>query len=211
MFVRGPITAAGYASTDGPRPLCAVARLRPGYGSAALGPADAAELVDRSVPLAEFWGDRADRLAAELSELWPDPARVAARLEDALLQRISSADGSTPYRALLDSAQHALTSDTGRGGVGAIARDLAISERHLRTLFHTEIGLSPKLFARIARVRRAARAATAGVALSDVARESGYYDQAHMTTDFRRIMGISPAAFVSGGRPAPRLCAGPPP
>lgn len=79
-----------------------------------------------------------------------------------------------------------------------------ISERRLHTLFTTGTGLSPKHFARIVRIRTVL-GADAGQ-WSDIAAAAGYYDQSHMTAEFRHFMGVPPAAFTAGRRPAARPC-----
>ena len=39
-----------------------------------------------------------------------------------------------------------------------------------------------------------------------VAAEVGYYDQAHLTTEFRALMGVAPGAFVNGKLPSATRC-----
>ena len=91
-------------------------------------------------------------------------------------------------------------------GVAATARRrLHVSERRLRALFADGVGLSPKHFARIDRVRTVLAAAS-GVRWADVAAAAGYYDQSHMTSEFRHLMGVPPTAFAAGRRPAARRC-----
>ncbi|WP_405959057.1 helix-turn-helix domain-containing protein [Streptomyces sp. NBC_00868] len=79
-----------------------------------------------------------------------------------------------------------------------------ISERHLNTLFTDGTGLSPKQFARIGRVRTVL-AADAG-RWSEIAATAGYYDQSHMTAEFRHFMGVPSAVFTAGQRPAATAC-----
>ena len=106
----------------------------------------------------------------------------------------------TPDDDLVEAATGLLASS----GVGATARSLGVSERQLRKLFTRDVGLSPKHFARIDRVRTVL--ATPDDDLADVAARSGYYDQSHMTTEFRRLMGVPPAAFNAGRLPSPSPC-----
>ncbi|WP_040685753.1 helix-turn-helix domain-containing protein, partial [Nocardia vinacea] len=88
-----------------------------------------------------------------------------------------------------------------------LATDLAVSERQLRNLFTNGIGISPKHFARIGRVRRIlVDASDTEVSLADVAAVHGYYDQSHMSADFKALMGVPPAKFFQGQVPAPTPC-----
>ncbi|WP_418896259.1 helix-turn-helix domain-containing protein [Streptomyces cupreus] len=95
------------------------------------------------------------------------------------------------------------TSDTSRGattpwvpspvrfGTGSPA--LAASERQLRNLFAEGVGVSPK-----------AHADTAPWA--QLAAATGYYDQSHMTADFRALMGVPPRSFFTGLLPRATPC-----
>ncbi|MGM7646188.1 helix-turn-helix domain-containing protein [Nocardia sp. JW2] len=85
---------------------------------------------------------------------------------------------------------------------------LAVSERQLRSLFAAGIGLSPKHFARIDRVRRVLTAA-GKTPWSDLAAATGYYDQSHLTADFWTLMGVPPAAYLRGEPPPPMRCRAP--
>ncbi|NUU21634.1 MAG: AraC family transcriptional regulator, partial [Streptomycetaceae bacterium] len=42
--------------------------------------------------------------------------------------------------------------------------------------------------------------------LADLATDVGYNDQAHLTGEFRRLMGVPPAAFRRGERPTATAC-----
>jgi AraC-like DNA-binding protein len=88
--------------------------------------------------------------------------------------------------------------------VPAVARRLAVSERHLRDLFSDGVGLPPKRFERIARLRGLlSRGETRWAQLAATA---GYYDQSHMTAEFRTMMGVPPAAFFAGRPPSLEPC-----
>ena len=82
-----------------------------------------------------------------------------------------------------------------------------MSERHLRNLFSDCIGLSPKHLQRIARVRRVlAHGHSSTSRWAHLAVTVGYYDQSHMTAEFRTMMGVPPAAFFAGHLPPPQPC-----
>ncbi|WBB59267.1 AraC family transcriptional regulator [Streptomyces sp. WMMC500] len=156
--------------------------MRPGGARALLG-RPLRDLADRTLPLGGLPGLDADRFAA-------DPV---AALEAALAER-AEPPGRLGEAALL----------LGGATVAATAARLHMSERRLRTIFTDGTGLSPKHFARINRVRTVL-AAGAGP-WSDIAATAGYYDQPHMTAEFRHFMGVPPAAYTAGRRPAPTPC-----
>jgi AraC-like DNA-binding protein len=91
-----------------------------------------------------------------------------------------------------------LQASGGRVTIGALAKDLGCSRKHLTLRFRHEFGISPKLLARILRFDRAVRLIGAGrvASLADLAAASGYADQAHLSREFRIFAGSAPAAFL---------------
>ncbi|WP_226899986.1 helix-turn-helix domain-containing protein [Nonomuraea phyllanthi] len=204
LLVIGPRTRASYyVGKD--IPLCLRLRLRPGVARPLLG-VPVSELTDRVVCLGELWGAASDRLEAALMQAGGDHGLILDHLEAALSARPS------PDRArgdLVRAAVQALRGRTGRRRepLPAIARHLAVSERHLRTLFAEAVGLPPKRFERIERVRATLALAHAnGPRWADLAAAAGYYDQSHMTAEFRTLMGVTPGAFFEGRLPALQPC-----
>lgn len=195
----GPRTHASYLEGKD-LPVCVRLRVRPGCALAVLG-VEAGELVDDSVPLHELWGRAGRRLDDELADLGDDPVEAIRHLEAVLLQRLSSRP--TGDATLVAQAVRGLGQPTAR--VRDTARRLGVSERRLRDVFTAGVGVSPKHFARIARVQ----AVLAGVGarpLSRLAGDVGYYDQSHMTAEFRELMHVAPGAYAAGDLPAPAPC-----
>src|SRR5258708_8290071 len=79
-------------------------------------------------------------------------------------------------------------------------RSLGVTARHLRRAFTESVGIGPKEFARTVRLQRAVQ--TAAATSNDwgqIAADAGYYDQAHLISDFRELVGLTPGAFVKRG------------
>lgn len=186
--VAGPRTRA-FHHTGVPGPSCLKVRLRPGRAERMLGRSPRG-LVDRAAPLREVWG----RPAPVLPE---DPAALV----DALLE--GAPDGPGPRGDLVGRAAELLAAH----GVAESARRLHVSERHLRGLFTDAVGLPPKRFARLDRVR-AVLERGAGRPLTEVAATAGYSDHSHLTADFRAFMGVPPTVYFSGGVSPDRRCPG---
>ncbi|WP_221639214.1 AraC family transcriptional regulator [Nocardia bhagyanarayanae] len=201
-LVLGPRTRATYSVAKAPA-SCVRLRLAPGAANPMLGVA-ASELTDRVVRLADLPGP-AGELADALGELPHE--EILAFLEDELPQRLSENPTQRAHRGLLTEAAAALAEPSGRS-IPAVAADLAVSERQLRNLFSAGIGLSPKHFARIGRVRQIL-AYAGDTPWSRIAADNGYYDQSHLTADFRTLMGVPPAKFFRGHLPAPTPCQAP--
>jgi AraC-like DNA-binding protein len=196
-MVVGPRTRASYHASDSPA-SCVRLSLAPGTHRPLLG-VPAVDLVGRVVPLDALPAPTARRLAAVLRDTNPEdlPRRLAELLPEQ----------QPPGAGLLGAGIAALSVGDGHAPaqVRETARRLAVSERQLRNLFAEGVGLSPKHYARIDRVRHVlARAAT--TTWAELAADTGYYDQSHMTADFRTLMGVPPRAFLTGRRPAARPC-----
>ncbi|MFI6504552.1 helix-turn-helix domain-containing protein [Nonomuraea typhae] len=201
LLALGPRTKASYFAL-GEMPRFVTVRLRPGLAGPLLGVA-MSELVDQAVHLREMWGRSAvtlmNRLAAEA-----DDAGLAGRLAAALEERLAGISAADAGRAR--TVQAAAGMLTGTAKVPEIARELGVSERHLRNLFHDGVGLSPKHYARIHRVR-GVLAGDRGEPWAELAATTGFYDQSHMSADFRSVMGVPPGAFRAGRFPALGRCA----
>jgi transcriptional regulator GlxA family with amidase domain len=83
--------------------------------------------------------------------------------------------------------------------IGELAADIGWSRQQLSRAFHQTVGVSPKHFARTARLHRAIdqlqRCRNRGLAAA--ALELGYFDQAHMHRDFRELAGLTPGTVAA--------------
>jgi transcriptional regulator GlxA family with amidase domain len=78
--------------------------------------------------------------------------------------------------------------------VETAAAQAGAGRRHLERLFREEVGVGPKVFARLVRFQAAAARVIGEpeVPLVRVSGESGYFDQSHMIRDFLAFAGSSP-------------------
>ncbi|MFJ1809259.1 MULTISPECIES: helix-turn-helix domain-containing protein [unclassified Streptomyces] len=199
-LVVGPRTRASYHTDPNKRVVsCVQLRLETGAVGPLFGVA-AVDLVGRVVPLGDLPAGAARRLARELTEVERDG--ITARLADLLPP---AEDGSR--ERLLRAAVDALSTRRHRtpAPVRDVARELAVSERQLRKLFADGVGVSPKHYARIDRVRHVLTHASSAP-WAELAAATGYYDQSHMTADFRTLMGVPPRAFFTGRLPRATPC-----
>ena len=81
--------------------------------------------------------------------------------------------------------------------IDEIATRLGVSQRQLERVFRSRVGLPPKTLARLARLHRARLAVKLARdrQLVDIALDTGYFDQAHFTRDFRQVVGMTPARY----------------
>lgn len=121
---------------------------------------------------------------------------------DRALSRIAvQRDGPAPE---LGWAWRRLTACHGRVEVGALAKEVGWSRRHLGERFRREFGLTPKVAARVMRFE-AARGllGTPGrPGLAEAAARCGYADQAHLTREWRELAGCTPSTWLAEELPS---------
>jgi AraC-like DNA-binding protein len=155
----------------------------------------AGDLHNRSVTLDELWGERhAARIVARLFEAPTSRAKFAL-LERTLLEVAFKPLARNPAATF---ALAELKSDFSVRSSADVARQLKMSQRRFIRLFRDEIGLTPKLYARIERLQ----AVLGRIELlddidwADVASSCGYFDQSHFIHDFREFTGLRPSDYL---------------
>lgn len=102
------------------------------------------------------------------------------------------------YEGENKKAEYAVTALQQGANLSRVLHDLHLSERSLERLFHTHIGITPILFARISRFQTALSLLRQGRfhSLTNIAHSLGYYDQAHFIRDFKLFSGASPRIYL---------------
>lgn len=149
------------------------------------------ELAYRQVPLEDVLDE--PLLAERLHDAGSWEARF--RLLDALLaKRLDDAGPASPG---IVWAWTRLVETHGALRIGELTRELGWSRKRIVAHFREEIGLPPKRAAKLLRFERV-RALAESATRPDwawIAREAGYYDQAHLINDFRSVTGRTPETF----------------
>jgi AraC-like DNA-binding protein len=157
-------------------------------GARALLGVPAGELAGDCVDLAVLLGRRAggllDRLAT--APTWP---RRFALLDAELTDLAARGPGDGAVAPEVGYAWDRLDATGGRLPVGALAREVGWSRRHLAARLRAETGLAPKAAARVIRFERACDRLRRGAPLAAVAADCGYADQQHLARDFRDLAG----------------------
>jgi AraC-like DNA-binding protein len=96
---------------------------------------------------------------------------------------------------LMTAAVDWLERDTEAKRIAELARYIGLSQSALERRFRRTLGISPKRFASIVRLRRAVRLRAGGADLTTISQAAGYFDQAHFIHDFRRATGRPPETF----------------
>ncbi|MFJ3230102.1 helix-turn-helix domain-containing protein [Streptomyces sp. NPDC086787] len=79
--------------------------------------------------------------------------------------------------------------------LAALAADLGMSRYQLLRAFRTTMGIPPYAWLAQYRVTRARTLLESGLRPAEVASLVGFADQAHLTRWFRRVLGVTPAAY----------------
>ena len=149
-------------------------------------------LARRFVPLEDLLGRRAPLLVEQLQGV-PDWAGRFGVLDAALASWFADAEPPQPDVAW---AYETLRATHGRVRIARIAEQLGWSRKRLVAGFREHVGLPPKAVARVLRFARAVDLAERGEPVwGRIAREAGYYDQAHLINEFRAISGCTPGTF----------------
>ena len=169
-------------------------RFRPAGFHPFLG-APVATLTDRRVAVAEVFGSAGDRLVADLLAATGQARLAAAAAEAFLLARRPAPD---PDVALVNQVVDQIMADRDITRVADVTGRSGIATRRLQRLFATYVGVTPKWVIRRARLHEAVERLDAGdaVDLAFLARELGYFDQAHFARDFRSAVGRPPTAYA---------------
>ena len=191
--VSGPYAGAFASDTAEEANIMGV-HFKPGGAGAILGiPLD--ELTNAHVDLTAIWGPDAARLREQLCSLRQPHARFRL-LERVLLKQLS--DGSRRGRGAVRLGLEALTRTHGRLRVCDIAASVDLSQRRFTQLFAGEVGLTPKLFARVQRFHYAMTLlqSAAEIEWAQFAVEHGYFDQSHLIHEFVELSGLTPSDYL---------------
>ncbi|MFE2147173.1 helix-turn-helix domain-containing protein [Streptomyces sp. NPDC059456] len=152
------------------------------------------ELTNRVVGLSDVLGPGAEALAGRLAATADWAARFDL-LDVALSARIARGPDPAPEVA---QAWRLLVRADGAMPVARIAAEVGWSQGHLVRRFTEQVGLTPKMSARVLRFHRAVRLlARDGADLSGVAAACGHYDQAHLNREFRALAGTTPGRMAA--------------
>jgi AraC-like DNA-binding protein len=158
-----------------------------------------ARLADRTAPLDELL--KVGTLDAERRVLGQHGELATVGAAEAMLLAVLPA--IDPRALLAAQAVQAAAAANGPLSAHALAAQLGIEERSLQRLFSNYVGVSPKWVIQRFRLQEATwrLAAHAPADLAALAAELGFFDQAHLTRDFTKLVGQSPLAYWKSQQP----------
>ena len=190
MALHGPTTSISYRELEG-RGWAVGALLRPAAAGALCSPS----LIRNSHrPLED------PDLRAAVADAMADTntMRGGQRAASALADWVAQHTGPPQATALIaNKMEDVVASDRSVLRVDQLARRLDLSVRSLQRLCEKYIGLPPLAVIRRYRLQEAAQRLRedSSVTVAQVAAELDYADHAHLTADFRRVLGLSPSQY----------------
>jgi AraC-like DNA-binding protein len=188
-FITGSHTVSYVSDIMADEPVVAV-HFRPGGAFPFFG-TPLRDLENTYAGVDEGWG----RDGRELHERLIEASSVVTRfhiLEEFFLSR----PWSSVHRHPGVTVAMAAIEDNPSIPMAAIRDLVGMSTKQLIALFRTEVGLSPKAYARVRRLQAALRILSGGaVGGARVAADVGYFDQAHFVRDFESFTGMTPTQY----------------
>ncbi len=158
--------------------------LRPSLGELTNSTADLGAVLERPAEMAQ--------LQQQLNEATSHDQRFA-RVEAFLCRFL---DGAR-YDPFTSMAVQLIEQAHGQIPIEGLAKQVGLSQSALERRFRRFVGVAPRKFASLVRLRHAVRLRDAGRDLITVAHEAGYFDQSHFNREFRRYAGRAPGAFLA--------------
>lgn len=189
----GPRVTAAKVPVVGGACYCGI-RFQPWAGGAALG-VRIETLRSRLGPLAMVSAPAAQLMLESLRDA-TDDAAIVRSLER--VARVLAAEAH-PVDAIVAKAVAAIVDSDGSARIGDVAAGVGLGERTLQRRFRAAVGLTPKEFARMRRIRHACLLALQGsdLGLAGVSSDAGFADQAHLTREFGGVFGWSPRLLLA--------------
>jgi AraC-like DNA-binding protein len=158
------------------------------------------ELSGQTVDLVDVLGPDGRRLGEQLRET-PTWRQRFALVDRFLLRRLAVGPRPAPE---VGWAWERLVATGGAVPISRIADEVGWSHKHLIARFLEQVGLRPKLAARLVRFDGVWRRLDERRPLDwgQVAADAGYADQAHLVRDFRQFTGTTPTEFQARTLPS---------
>ncbi len=151
------------------------------------------EFVQQFLPLETLWGKVAGELEARIFEA-PNYAEKVKAAESVLLRQLKKA---YTEKTFLDAALQDIYARKGHCTIDEIKEKYKVGYKKLERHFLKKVGCTPKLYIKMVRLSRAIdmMQRQPETSMTEVAYETGFYDQAHFNRDFKLFTGNTPRQF----------------
>jgi AraC-like DNA-binding protein len=151
------------------------------------------EMRDQYVALSDLWGSSIHLLQEELCNTAQLTEKIST-IEKFLLKKLKP---KTKSNLLVDDVLREMRSRNRTVCIKEICIRRHISTRYLEKLFMSDVGISPKMLARIFQFQYALQLLkTKSESLTHLGLEAGYFDQSHFIKNFKYFTDTTPAQFI---------------
>ncbi len=154
-----------------------------------------------SIPRSAALGAQLDALRTQLAAPVVDRAALMLPGTALVLQALAALPPTAmeehrPGRRIAQSLRHIRANLHRRVPNDELARAAGMHTNAFIRLFHARVGQPPQAYALARRIEHAARLLhVTGSTIDDIATATGFADRYHFSRAFRRLRGVSPAAF----------------
>jgi AraC-like DNA-binding protein len=156
---------------------------------------EARQILALTRDLREVWPLHELEALAQGLSVGPDDSARMAMLATYVAMRLASGPA---VDAMVEAAVNHIRAAPTDVRIALLARTLGVSVDTLERRFTASVGVSPKRFARAARLRSAVLSYAADMSLTDLAVGAGYYDQPHFVREMQQATGQPPSRLLPG-------------
>lgn len=155
------------------------------------------ELANLVVDADIVFGEKMHELREKLLNT-PSIPQMFLLVEHFLLQQAGdSLHANTPSKCI-EYAVSNIMNQPNIMGFQQFSSQIGYSQKHFIDLFKKHVGVPPKQFLKIMRFQKVVQEIESNKSIqwSNVAMESGFYDQAHLISDFKDFSGFTPSEYI---------------
>jgi AraC-like DNA-binding protein len=158
------------------------------FGLKAFADVDISQLSDDAILPQDIWKIDGRVLEDKMLDAVSDQQRILI-IESFLTARLRPLDKSIQH------AVHSIMSSAGTKSIKELCSEVNLGRRQLERAFLGNVGLSPKLLARIVRFQNTLQRIERKSFLTGIAHSNGYCDQSHFIRDFKEFSGLNPKQY----------------
>lgn len=155
------------------------------------------ELANLVVDAGIVFGNKLHELREHLLNTLSVP-QMFVLVEHFLLQQAGDSLHANTQAKCIEYAVSNIVNQPNIQGFQNLSSQIGYSQKHFIDLFKKQVGVPPKQFLKIMRFQKAIQEIenTKSIQWSDIATESGFYDQAHFINDFKGFSGFTPSEYI---------------
>jgi AraC-like DNA-binding protein len=156
------------------------------------------EITDWVVGADLIFGNRFQRLREQILHA-ASVEFMFSLVEQFLIRRGGEALQADVTARCVDYAVSTIVNQPDAVGIGDFSSVIGYSQKHFIDLFKRHVGVPPKQYLKIMRFQKAILEIERGrfVDWGQIARASGFYDQAHFIHDFKSFSGFTPGEYMN--------------